>query len=301
MHNISRSEIERHIVNAAALSRAKPAQHNCRSFILGLLFFEESIRTQIGFQTAAYRLGGTCFTLKESKFQDNMSAAESLEDTVRVLADYADIVAVRHSDHLVFSRIAALCEKPMINCGNGNDEHPTQALIDLFAIQRTLDRLDDLKICIVGDLRHMRTAHSLLLGLAKFKNISVACIGPKALWMPEKFRTAFEQSCNKFVETEILNLTQADVVYMTGFAANNQAGTYSQTARTSYQLNVDTVKQLRREAIILCPLPRIDEITKEVDGLKAAKYFEQSALGQWMRMAILSELINNASLPKLVS
>lgn len=291
IEDVSRAEIERLIDRADKLRGERVAKRLLPSFILGLLFFQESTRTRIGFQTAAYRLGGEVFLLKETKFQNSMSSAESTEDTVRVLQSYADIICIRHSDENIFLRIAGCSKRPIINCGNGFDEHPSQTLTDLMAIKKFCGMIDNLSIAIVGDLRHMRAAHSLLLGLLKFSGISVRCISPKILSMPEKYKVRFAKSKNSLVETENFDLSSVDVVYMTGFAPKTPLKVFNKSAREKYQLNSKKLYQLKDKAIILCPLPRVDEISPEVDNTKFAKYFEQSDLGLYMRMAIIMKLL----------
>jgi len=291
IEDVSRAEIEWLIGRASKLREERVTKRALPSFILGLLFFQESTRTKIGFETASYRLGGNVFTLKETKFQNSMSSAESVEDTFRALQPYADIVAIRHSDENIFSRISKWTRKPIINCGNGFDEHPTQTLTDLLTIKTYQGRLDNLSVAIVGDLRHMRAAHSLLLGLSKFSRISVRCISPKILSMPEKYKISFKKSKNNIVETEKLDLSDIDVVYMAGFAPKTPLKNFSESIRVKYRLNSNKLNELKNTALILCPLPRVDEITPDVDGTKFARYFEQSELGLYMRMAVIQEYL----------
>lgn len=291
IEDMSRAEIERLIRFANKLREERVVKRALPHFILGLLFFQESTRTQIGFQTATYRLGGQVFTLKETKFQESMSSAESVEDTFRVLQSYADIICIRHYDEKIFSHIAGFTKKPIINCGNGYDEHPSQTLTDLMTIKELLGIIDNLSIAIVGDLRHMRTGHSLLLGLSKLSNIKVRCISPKTLSMPEKYKAIFRKSKNTLYETDKLDLKNTDVVYMTGFAPKTPIKTFNKEIRKKYQINKNTLSKLKKNVVILCPLPRVDEITPEVDRTRFAKYFEQSELGLYMRMAIISELL----------
>src|SRR3989344_5654252 len=148
MEDVNRTDIERFIRLANKLREKHLIKRSLPRFILGLLFFQESTRTQIGFQTATYRLGGEVFTLKETKFTKYMSSAETTEDTLRVLQRYADIICIRDSNSNVFSRLIPYAKKPLINCGNGADEHPTQTLIDLMTIYNLHGSLDGLKIAI---------------------------------------------------------------------------------------------------------------------------------------------------------
>ena len=291
MEDLNRTDIERLIGLANKLKRKGVRKGTLPPFILGLLFFQESIRTQIGFQVATYRLGGEAFVLKETKFQRSMSSAESIEDTLRVLQSYSDIICIRHPQDGILSNLLSSVKKPIINCGNGYDEHPSQTLIDLMAIKEFSHRIDGLSVAIVGDLRHMRSGHSLLLGLSKFSNITAHCISPKILAMPDKYKTVFKKSKNILYETDKLNLKNIDVVYMAGFAPNTPVKNFSKEVLKRYQINKSILPQLKKSAVILCPLPRIDEIALEIEETKFAKFFEQSELGLYMRMAIIVELL----------
>ncbi len=298
INNLNRADIERLILLSNKFQKDHASKRTLPHFILGLLFFQESTRTQIGFQTAAYRLGGDVFTLKETRFTKFMSSAETIEDTLRVLQSYADIICIRDSNPNVFSRLIPYAKKPLINCGNGADEHPTQALIDLMTIYNLLGRLDGLKIAIIGNLQDMRTSHSLLLGLANFNNISITLISPKQLKMPHSYIDEFKQRNlnNKVQETENMDLKGIDIVYVTGFPAKTKAGVITKAIRNRYQINKDVLTRLSPKSYVLNPLPREDEISTEVDSTPFAKYFLQSENGLYMRMAILSMMIDSKTL-----
>jgi aspartate carbamoyltransferase catalytic subunit len=292
IQDLSRYDIESLINSANNMRKKSDTKQALPPFILGLLFFQESTRTQIGFQSAAYKLGGQVFVVKETKSQNSMSKSESIEDTFRTTQAYADIICIRDIDDKIFSKTSELSTKPVINCGNGYDEHPTQTLIDLMAIKEFHGSIDNLSIAIVGDLAYMRVAHSLLLGLSKFNNIRISCISPKSLSMPKKYKLIYEKSKNKFLETDQLDLRNFDVVYMTGFAPRTPIKTFSKATRKKYQIDQKILSTLKKKAIILCPLPRIDEISNKIDKTKYAKYFEQSDLGVYMRMAIIKKLLS---------
>ncbi len=294
MKDLNRADIERFIHLANKLREKHSSKRTFPRFILGLFFFQESTRTQIGFQAAAYRLGGDVFTLKETKLTKFMSAAETTEDTLRVLQSYADVICIRDSDPHVFSRLIPYAKKPLVNCGNGTDEHPTQALIDLMTIYNLHRTLDGLKIAIVGNLRDMRTSHSLLLGLSYFNNISITLISPRRYKMPSSYIDAFKHrnSDNKIMEVEKVDLRNTDIVYVTGFPAKTKTGAVPKVIRKKYQINKRMLVQLPPDSYILNPLPREDEISTEVDSTPFAKYFLQSENGLYMRMAILSTVID---------
>lgn len=296
--DINRTDIEKFIRLANKLRENYSVKRKHTHFILGLLFFQESTRTQIGFQTAAYRLGGDVFTLKETKLTKFMSSSETVEDTFRVLQSYADVICIRDIDKNIFPRLISYATKPLINCGNGTDEHPTQALIDLMTIYNLYGRLDRLNIAIVGNLQDMRTSHSLLLGFANFNNISITLISPKQFRMPRSYIGEFKHRSfnNKIIETDKMDLKGIDVVYVTGFPAKSKVSTVSKRIRKKYQINNIVLEQLSPKSCILDPLPRGDEILTEVDSTPFAKYFFQSENGLYMRMAILSSMFDSKTI-----
>jgi aspartate carbamoyltransferase catalytic subunit len=199
------------------------------------------------------------------------------------------VFCIRHSNPLVFTKSLSCTTKPLINCGNGTDEHPTQALLDLMTVHNLLGGVDGVHIAIVGDLRFMRAAHSLLLALAKFKNIQVRCISPRSLRMPGTYTSFFKKNAvrGKYKETTKMDLKDVDIVYMAGFAPKTPIRYFSKKARLYYQFNKMRLRDIGAESIVLCPLPRIDEVTVEIDSTPHAKYFEQSHSGLYMRMAVL--------------
>jgi aspartate carbamoyltransferase catalytic subunit len=293
--HLSRERIEQLIAQADVFAENIPtAPLLPHGTVVSLLFFAESTRTCIGFESAAYRLGANVSRLEETKRHGRMSSAETVEDTVRVINDYADALVIRHNDANIFLRVAPSITKPLINAGNGDDEHPTQALIDLMTIQAQLGNIDNISISLVGDLRFSRATHSLLLALSKFKNITAFCGSPKELAIPDQYKSIFVSSGNTLIETEKPQLKDTDVVYVAGFTPNTPAGTYEDYIRNRYQINGATLEQLDPKAIILCPLPRIDEITTDVDTSRHAQYFTQSKLGLFMRMAILYDSLKSA-------
>ena len=177
----------------------------------------------------------------------------------------------------------------LINCGNGSDEHPTQSLIDIYTIYQHFQKIDGLSISIIGDLKNMRTAHSLVLILSKFSNNKINLISPNLLKIPAGYINNPPESII-LSETDKFNLEESDVIYMTGFPPNKHL---SENIRLSYNLNLEKIRNLKKNSIILNPLPRIDEISREVDESPHTKYFEQSKKGLYVRMAILLSLFND--------
>lgn len=274
INDLSRKKVEE------ILNLAKEIEDNPEKFAdrlkgksLAIAFFEPSTRTKIGFSLAMQKLGGIITEINENKYKNDMSAPESQEDTLRIVGDYSDILAVRTDSEDLIKSLNTKAK--IINCGNGSDEHPTQTLIDLYTIWKHFGRLGNISIAIVGNLKKMRAAHSLVLGLNKF-DIKPTLISPKSLEMPSKYGV--------FTSKEDFQ-TEEDVIYMAGFPPEQGID------NMKYQLNQEKLKSLKENSIIMCPLPRIDEITKDVDDSPKAKYFQQSADGLFVRMATLIKLL----------
>lgn len=263
------------------------------SVTVGLLFFEESTRTRAGFEVAAARLGGRAVVVAAAKHTREMSAAESWEDTVRSIGPYFDVLCIRHHDATAPRHAAQLVDVPVLNCGNGTDEHPTQALVDLLAIADHLGRPPDgVRVTIVGDLRHMRAAHSLLLALALFDDVRVTAVSPAALAFPDTYGDRFLAAGHRLSRaTSLDRALDTDVLYMAGFPPRTPMGVWRDAERDPFRLTVSRARQLSADAAVLCPLPRVDEIEFAVDDLGQARYFRQSQLGVAMRTALLRHVL----------
>ncbi len=252
---------------------------------LATLFFQPSTRTRISSSLAMQKLGGNVVDLYETKLEQGMSKEESFEDTIRVLGDYVDLICLRHSLEEVPSNAEKNTNTMIINCGNGKDQHPTQALLDLFTIWEEFGRLDNLNVAIIGGLKNSRSAHSLLVALSIFENNNIKLISPQNLKMPEKYI----KSSKNFEETKNFDISEKDVVYMCGLTSSDAES----EIRKNYQMTISRAEQLKKSAIILSPLPRIDEIEKEVDEFPQARYFQQSRNGVFVRMAIFIKILEN--------
>ncbi len=277
------------------LNLAKKIKNNPNNFLdqlkgksLATLFFQPSTRTRISSSLAMQKLGGDVVDLYESKKEIGMSKEESFEDTIRVIGDYVDLICLRHN----FEEAPFVAEKntnaKIINCGNGKDQHPTQALLDLFTIWEELRRLENLNVSIVGGLKNSRSAHSFLIALSFFDNNKIKLISPKELKMPKKYLKSLKKTLN-IMESEDLEIDEEDVVYMCGLTSFDA----EKEVRVGYQLNKERARKLKESTIILNPLPRIDEIEKEIDKIPNAKYFQQSKNGLFVRMAIFMKMLEN--------
>lgn len=253
----------------------------------GMLFFESSTRTRIGFETAAWKLGIKTVSMYETKVNDSMSIAESLPDTIRTLNPYVSFFCIRHSDEDVLSQVLPYTNHPVINCGNGSSEHPTQALIDGYTMLKRFGNLDGLDITMTGALRHSRAARSLLALLSNFEGITISGFTEPELSFTDEEAAAFTQSGNKYRHVTVPGWEKNQIVYSAGFPPITPSGEYEQQVRDKYRITAEIAGKLK-DGIILNPLPRIDEIAVDVDDTPQAYYFQQNELGLFMRMAIVS-------------
>lgn len=271
------------------LGKQKIAQIDT-TILTGLLFFQPSTRTRVGFETAAWKLGYKSIVLDETKPSVAEGWSESMADTIRTMNAYVDAYFIRHPDNDVFNEVLPYTNKPVINCGNGYDEHPTQALIDAYAIWKKFERLDDLTITFIGDARYSRAAHSLTLLLAKFAGNSICQIAPQELRLPDKYTKSFYDQKRVHV-IAIEDLGSEQILYSTGFPPINPSGTFSQNIVRKFIITENVAARLQDDAIIMNPLPRIDEIDTAVDASPKAYYFRENELGLYMRMAIMKNFI----------
>lgn len=254
-----------------------------------LLFFEASTRTRIGFESAAWQLGIKTVAMYETKYNETMSGAESLADTIRTLNPLVNFYAVRHPNPTVFEQITPYTTHPVINCGTGHQEHPTQALIDAFSIWKHFGRLDNLDIAMLGALRYSRAARSLLALLENFEGITVTGVTEPDLQPLATEVDAFQAKGNRYITAINGNWAKQDIVYSAGFPPRTPGSEYSQSVRDKYKVTESMVDALNDAAIIMNPLPRIDEIDIEVDSRPQSYYFKQNELGLHMRKAVLKK------------
>lgn len=288
--DLSRDRIERLLQNADAYLSG--AGHRHPAAVVGLLFFEESLRTRAGFEAAAARLQAGTLAVVAARQGGSMEVPETLEDTLRSIADWCDVVCLRHSSPDAPRRCAELTQTPIINCGNGKDEHPVQALVDLYAIKRLTGRIDDLSLAMVGDLSAMRTAHSLALALTRLRGWRVRGVSPAGLGLPARYADALRAVGHAVESTTSMDIGDVDLLYVAGLPADTSIGRLYPEHQALYRVDRAVVGRMPAHARVLCPLPRVDEIAAEVDALPQAAYFEQSALSLAMRMALLGEQLS---------
>jgi aspartate carbamoyltransferase catalytic subunit len=286
--HLSREGVDRILAQAKAFSEEAPVSAPSR--LIGLAFFESSLRTRLGFHAASHRLGCATVEITGLRYGPTMSSPETLEDSLRAVDGYCDVVCLRHPDNDVIPRLAQLISTPIVNCGNGTDDHPTQALIDLYAITRLRGQVDGVRIAMIGDLLHMRAAHALMVVLARFEDVYVRLVSPPQLQMPEAYLPSSRGM--RLAAQDDVDVSDVDIVYMAGFAAKTPAGYFDEQIRHRYRVDGSVLCSLPSGSAVLCPLPRVDEIAPEVDELASARYFDQSVWALFVRMAVLSEVLN---------
>ncbi len=265
-----------------------------KNSILATLFFEPSTRTKMSFQAAAQRLGASVISF-ESVALTSMAKGESFVDTIKTIDGYVDLIVLRHKLE-GSARLADIVSKhPVVNGGDGGNQHPTQTLIDLYTIRKAKKKLKGLNVYLVGDLKYARTMRSLLYGLGMFGS-DVTLVSPKGLEMDrgvidetkELFGTRIKQSSE-------LDLRNADVAYVCRIQKERFADQYeADKLQKEFRITEDHLKGVKNDLIILHPLPKIDEIDPAVDASKHAIYFEQAKLGVPVRMAIIMKLLGKA-------
>ena len=267
-------------------------QEICKGKTLGYLFYEPSTRTRLSFESATASVGGNSLGISDIS-SSSTQKGESLADTVRIMSIYSDVLVLRHPLDGSSRFASEISEKPIINAGSGTEEHPTQAIQDLFTIKKEKKRIDGLKIGIVGDLKYGRTVYSLLYGLGNY-DVDVHLISPESLRIRSdstyeiKKRLDFSESPN--IED---HLDELDVLYVTRIQKERFPDEEEYLkVKGSYVVGLDLLKQMKDDSIILHPLPRIDEISADIDRTKNAKYFEQAEYGKHTRAALLGLTLN---------
>jgi len=240
------------------------------------------------------RLGGTTMGTDNAREFSSAAKGETLEDTIRIVSGYADVIVIRHNEEGAARRAAAVSSVPIINAGDGPGQHPTQALLDLYTIRDELTRIDGVRVAMVGDLANGRTVRSLTYLLSKFKDIKVWFVAPPQVAMRDDLKTHLDEHHVPWFETQDMNavLPEVDVVYMTRIQKERFADPEAYDAvKGVYRMDREAVALMRKYAILMHPLPRVDEIAPEVDDDPRAAYFRQARNGLHVRMALLDRLL----------
>jgi aspartate carbamoyltransferase catalytic subunit len=265
-----------------------------RGQILATLFYEPSTRTRLSFESAMHRLGGSVLSTENAREFSSAIKGETVEDTVRIVAGYADAIVIRHYEQGSAARAAAVSSVPIVNGGDGPGEHPTQALLDFYSIRQELGRLDGLRVALVGDLRFGRAVRSLAMLFCQTRDTELIFVSPPAVPMGRDVRDALERHDVRFRDEQDLAavLPHVDVVYQTRIQRERFATPeeYS-AARGVYVIDQASLALLQPHAVILHPLPRVDEIAASVDADPRAAYFRQAHSGVFVRMALLDQML----------
>lgn len=268
--------------------------HVCDGKKLATLFFEPSTRTRLSFEAAMYELGGNVLGFSSAD-STSASKGETVEDTVRIVSNYADIIAMRHPLEGAPRVATKRTLVPIINAGDGGHAHPTQTLADLLTIYREKGKLGDITIGLCGDLKFGRTVHSLIKAMCRYKNVKFVLIAPKELQVPDYIISdVLIPSGAEYVQVESLEdvMPTLDVLYMTRIQRERFFSEEEYLKhKDAYILDLKKLDNAKKDLTIMHPLPRVNEISTDVDGDPRAKYFEQALNGKYIRMALIMTLL----------
>jgi len=259
--------------------------------ILATLFFEASTRTRLSFESSMQRLGGSTIGFAEAEIA-SVKKGENLADTVRTVENYADVIAMRHPLEGAARLAAEFSDVPIVNGGSGAEEHPTQALLDMYTMLKEKGRIEGLKIALVGDLRYGRTVHSLAYALSLF-DIELFLVSPEVLRMRREVLQTIKERISVTEKTSLEKIIPiVDVLYATRIQKERfpDPAEYAKV-KGSYRIDLETLSDAKRNLIIMHPLPRVDEIAPEVDNTQFARYFQQVRNGIVVRMALLALIL----------
>ncbi|MDR0911956.1 MAG: aspartate carbamoyltransferase [Methanobrevibacter sp.] len=275
-----------------AIAKGEECSNELMGKILGMMFYEPSTRTRLSFETSMKRLGGNCIGFAGID-SSSVSKGENVADTSKMLESYSDAIILRHPLEGVARFVSDIVDVPVINAGDGAGQHPTQTLLDLYTMKKEFGTLKDLKVALVGDLKYGRTVHSLSYALALL-GIEMSFVSPKELKMPDEISRDLEKNNKSFHETEDIHevLDDVDILYVTRIQKERfpDVEEYSKI-KGAYLINKDLIDG--KDLIVMHPLPRIDEISHDIDNTKYNLYFKQAFNGVPVRMAILNTLIKN--------
>ena len=264
--------------------------------VMGALFFEPSTRTQLSFETAMKRLNGEVITMTGTK-GTSVEKGETLSDTVKIINQYSDIIVMRHPLEGAAQYVSECVEIPVVNAGDGANQHPTQSLLDLYSIYKTQDSMQNLKVCLLGDLRYGRTVHSLAFALGEY-NPEFYFVSPEILNMPQYILDELDQLGIKYTQSDNLDdiVKDLDVLYVTRIQKERFTDPEDyEKVKSSYVITPEILSGVKKNFKILHPLPRVDEISVEVDSMDCAYYFQQAKNGVFMRQAIITKLMEEQS------
>lgn len=280
------------ILDSAASFEANPNRKTLDGKVIATLFFEPSTRTRLSFETAVVRLGGRIIGFSDSATSSS-SKGETLNDTILMVGSYADAIVMRHPLEGAARYASEISTVPIINAGDGANQHPSQTLLDMYSIFKTQGTLENLNICLVGDLKYGRTVHSLIMAMSHFKP-TFKFIAPEELKMPEEYKVFCKKNNINFIESTELNdnFDDSDILYMTRVQKERfQDLMEYEQVKNVYTLKNEMLENTKPNLRILHPLPRVTEIDPDVDSNEKAYYFQQAQNGLYVRQAIVSKVL----------
>lgn len=281
------------ILSAAADFEADPNRKTLDGKVVATLFFEPSTRTRLSFETAAIRLGAQTIGFSDAATSSS-SKGETLHDTIQMVSSYADLIVMRHHLEGAARYASEVSPVPIVNAGDGANQHPSQTLLDLYSIYKTQGTLEGLNICLVGDLKYGRTVHSLIMAMSHFKP-TFKFIAPEELKMPEEYKIFCKKNNIPFTESTELtdNFNDADILYMTRVQRERFSDLMEyERVKNVYTLRRAMLENSKPNLKILHPLPRVNEINPDVDADEKAYYFQQAQNGLYVRQAIISKVLS---------
>jgi len=295
IRDFTRGELDFMLLTADKMETlAKRGSDLLKAKIMATLFFEPSTRTKLSFETAMYRLGGMNIGFS-GPGEASIQKGENLSDTVRVVENYSDVLVIRHPMEGASRLASEFANIPVINAGSGSEEHPTQAILDIYTMKREFGSVDGLKVAMVGDLRYGRTVHSLTYALSLYSGVKLYLISPDILKMRKEVlddigRTIDIEEGRNLKEI----ISKVDVIYMTRIQKERFADLAEyESVKGSYRLSQTELEEARKDAIVMHPLPRIDEIDANVDSTIHARYFKQVWYGLLVRMGLLTLVLGS--------
>lgn len=291
---LSREELEL-IIQTAAQIKTEPQPDLIKGKVIASCFFEPSTRTRLSFETAIQRIGGSVIGFDNPGNTSHAKKGETLADSIRIISSYVDAFVMRHPQEGA-ARLASEFSNntPIINAGDGSNQHPTQTLLDLYSIYETQGSLDNLHIAFVGDLKYGRTVHSLTQALAKFNNVRFYFVAPEALAMPDYICEELDDAGIQYsLHNEIEDvIPELDILYMTRVQKERFDESEYAHIKSAFVLTAASLRKAKNNLKVLHPLPRVDEITVDVDKTPYAYYFEQAENGVYARTALLALVLN---------
>jgi aspartate carbamoyltransferase catalytic subunit len=280
------------ILDRAMEFEKNPTQKILENFVVATLFFEPSTRTRLSFESAVNRLGGKVIGFTDSA-SSSVQKGESLKDTIKTVCNYSDLIVMRHPREGSARFASEVASVPIINAGDGANQHPTQCLLDLYSIRKTQGHLDNLHVAFVGDLKYGRTVHSLVIALCNF-NTTFHLVSPEELKLPSSVKMHIkEKQLNYHQYTDLSEaVPNADIIYMTRIQKERFSDPIEyEKVKNSYVLSSKMLKDARENMKVLHPLPRVNEISEDVDDMPQAYYFEQALNGVYVRQALLASIL----------